>query len=137
MPKIGIIRCEKNDWKCPLTSCFKTLYAGTEGFAMHQDPNILVGVFTCRCPGDRVADLGRILKAKGAEVIHWSTCLFAHKEENVWLYGNGLCSDVDTLIQRVATEAGISCVKGTAHLPAAYAPQVFAPERIKSRRGTS
>lgn len=134
MHRIGIIRCEKNARKCPLTNCLKALHAGTEGFAMHQGSNVLVGVFTCHCPGDRAADLGRILKAKGVEVIHWTTCLFARKEENAWIDGYGLCPEADVLIQRVATEAGIACVKGTAHLPLAYAPHVFEPEAAKPAR---
>ncbi|HDQ41958.1 MAG TPA: CGGC domain-containing protein [Desulfonatronum sp.] len=124
MAKIGIIRCEKNEHKCPLTNCLKSLAEGGQGFAVHQGPNTLVGVFTCRCPGDQAVNLGKILKSKGAEVIHWCTCLFAHKEEGRWLAGDGFCQDVDSLIQRVAREAEITCVKGTAHLPQGYQPEV-------------
>ncbi len=125
MAKIGIIRCEKNEHKCPLTSCLKSLADGAQGYAAHQGPNTLVGVFTCRCPGDQAENLGKILKSKGTEVVHWCTCLFAHKEEGRWQVGDGLCRDVDALIQRVARGADIACVKGTAHLPEGYRPEVF------------
>ncbi len=124
MAKIGIIRCEKNEHRCPLTSCLRCLHQGDQGFAVHQDENQLVGVFTCRCPGDQAVNLGKILKSKGAEVIHWCTCLFAHKVEKTWVMGNGLCGDPDSLVRRVAEEAGIPCVKGSAHLPAGYAPEM-------------
>ena len=56
MKQIGIIRCEKNETQCPLTSCLKALDQGREGF---QDGDGLVGIFTCRCPGDGVADMAR------------------------------------------------------------------------------
>ena len=51
MTKIGIIRCEKNAEKCPLTNCLKTLRDTKEGFAGYEHAE-LVGIFTCRCPGD-------------------------------------------------------------------------------------
>ncbi len=124
MARIGIIRCEKNEHKCPLTSCLKALESGEQGFSMHGNGNNLVGVFTCRCPGDDTVTLGKILKSKGAEVIHWCTCLFSHKREGKWTAGDGFCKDLDSMVQRVAQEAGIPCVKGTAHLPAGYLPEV-------------
>ncbi len=124
MAKIGIIRCEKNEHKCPLTSCLRGLHQGEQAFAPYQGENELVGVFTCRCPGDQAVNLGKILKSKGAEVIHWCTCLFAHKDGSAWSIGGGLCEDPHSLVRRVAEEAGVPCVTGTAHLPSGYAPRV-------------
>ena len=123
MSKIGIIRCEKNETKCPLTSCFKALLSASEGFAGCAVPEI-AGVFTCRCPGENVADMARILKSKGAERVHFCTCLFSRKEKDGWALGDGFCEDVDRLVRQAADAAGIPCDKGTAHLPHGYVPEV-------------
>ena len=124
MSKIGFIRCEKNETKCPLTSCFKALSSAAEGFAGCEEPEI-VGVFTCRCPGENVADMAKILKSKGAERIHFCTCMFSHREKDGWTLGSGFCADVDQLVRLAADETGIPCIKGTAHLPNGYVPEVF------------
>lgn len=124
MSRIGLIRCEKNETKCPLTSCFKALSSAKEGFAGCEAPE-LAGVFTCRCPGENVAEMAKILKSKGAERIHFCTCMFAHREKEGWSSGSGFCADVDRLVSLAAAEAGIPCVKGTAHLPNGYVPEVF------------
>ena len=89
----------------------------TKVFAVHDGDNQLVGVFTCRCPGDNVVNFAKILKAKGAEVIHWCTCLFSHKKDGAWVQGDGFCEELDSFVKRVVQEAGIPCVMGTAHLP--------------------
>lgn len=123
MTKVAIIRCEKNEGRCPLTSCFNCLMAATEGFAGYKEA-LPAGVFTCRCPGDNVANLGKILKSKGAESIHFCTCSFAGKTENGWkIEKGGFCSKVDTLMEQVHQATGITCVKGTAHLPEGYVPE--------------
>lgn len=122
MVQIGIIRCEKNEARCPLTSCIRSLENGQQGFEGYDQAR-LAGVFTCRCPGDQVANLGKILKSKGAEAIHFCTCTFAHKEDGQWVMGDGFCDHVDTLMERVAQEARIPCVKGSAHLPQGYRPE--------------
>jgi predicted metal-binding protein len=75
MAKVAIIRCEKNAEKCPMTSCLACLIAAEEGFSGY-DSCTPVGVFTCRCPGDRTVELAGILKTKGAEAIHFCTCAF-------------------------------------------------------------
>ncbi|MDD4731215.1 MAG: CGGC domain-containing protein [Desulfovibrio sp.] len=121
MTKIGIIRCEKNEHACPLTSCFKCLNSMEQGFAGYDECE-LAGVFTCRCPGDNVPELARILKAKGAEAIHFPTCTFAHKRKDGWEMGRGLCPEMDALVQEANEKSGLPCVKGTAHLPKGYIP---------------
>lgn len=122
MTNVAIIRCEKNEARCPLTSCFKCLMSATEGFAGYQD-TMPAGVFTCRCPGDNVARLGKILKSKGADAIHFCTCTFAGKSETGWKMENGgFCSHIDTLVEQVHQATGLPCVKGTAHLPEGYVP---------------
>ena len=120
MTKIGIIRCEKNMDRCPLTNCIRCLMEKKEGFANYEDC-ILTGIFTCHCPGDIAVNLARILKSKGAEAIHFCTCMFAKKTDAGWVETNGgFCEDIDKIIQRVNQETGLVCVKGTAHLPKGY-----------------
>ena len=123
MTRVGIIRCEKNENRCPLTNCLRCLTETREGFAMYAAV-APAGIFTCRCPGDGAVEQARILKAKGAEVIHFCTCTFAAKADGAWqLAPGGHCDDIDRLIERVHREAGLPCVKGTAHLPEGYAPR--------------
>jgi predicted metal-binding protein len=124
MTKIAIIRCEKNEKKCPLTSCLKAMTEGREGFAGSDDME-LVGVFTCRCPGDDIANLAKILKSKGAQRVHFTTCMFAHKDKDGWVHGEGLCPHAGELAKQAAREAGIPCVLGSAHLPNRYIPELF------------
>ena len=124
MAKIGLIRCEKNEARCPLTGCIKSMKDKVQGFSDH-DQTELVGVFTCRCPGDGLVDMAKIMKSKGAETIHFCTCTFAHKEGGKWVAGGGFCNDVDHLLEHVSSQAQIPCVKGTAHLPEGYHPRVF------------
>lgn len=120
MTKAAIIRCEKNMDRCPLTNCFRSLTEKTEGFAGY-DECVPAGIFTCRCPGDNAVDSAKILKAKGAEVIHFCTCSFAQKTDGKWLLKDGgFCENIDDIIERVHEETGIPCVKGTAHLPKDY-----------------
>lgn len=127
--KIAIIRCEKNVDRCPLTGCFRSLDNGKEGFTGY-DGQELAGVFTCHCPGDDLVNKAKILKAKSAEVIHFCTCLFANKKEDGWtMKDGGFCDSCDDLIKKVSREAGIPCVKGTAHLPADYKPETFSAAR--------
>ncbi len=126
MKNIGIIRCEKNEAKCPLTSCLKSLEASNQGFAPHRDEGCkLIGVFTCRCPGDNISDLAGILKAKGAEAIHFVTCAFSRKTPDGWILGDGFCPDLDRLVRQAADKTGLPCVKGSAHLPKNYEPEAF------------
>ncbi|MFP4195019.1 MAG: CGGC domain-containing protein [Desulfobacterales bacterium] len=125
MTKVAILRCEKNEERCPLTSCFKCLVETTEGFAGY-DQAIPAGVFTCRCPGDNVVKLSKILKAKGAEAIHFCTCMFAVKTDDGWkMDKGGFCSDLDHLMKKVHESTGLPCVKGSAHLPKGYVPETL------------
>lgn len=125
MPNIGLIRCEKNEDKCPLASCFKCLREGREGFAGYDEPCTLVGVMTCRCPGDGVEAMAKILKNKGADVVHFSTCIEAGKVDGAWTEGQGYCDKPRELAGRAASGAGIPCVLGSAHLPQGYQPERF------------
>ncbi len=123
MTKIGIIRCEKNENKCPLTGGINCLGKQTQGF-QHYDQTQLMGVFTCRCDEDNVEDLARILKAKGAEAIHVPTCLFSNKVDGKWtLEGGGFCDKLDSLLERMREATGLPCIKGTAHLPEGFNPE--------------
>ena len=84
------------------------------------------GIFTCRCPGDNVADMAKILKAKGADFIHLCTCTFSKKTDQGWTAENGgFCSHLNEIITRIHNETGLQVVKGTAHLPKAYSPEVW------------
>jgi len=126
MENIGIIRCEKNADRCPLTNCLKSLKGGQQGFSGYEKGE-LIGVFTCKCPGDNVINLGKILKKKGAEAIHFCTCTFAHKKEGEWTMGGGFCDHIDNILKGLSNEVKIPCIKGTAHLPDEYVPEVFTP----------
>ena len=121
---IGIIRCEKNADRCPLTACIKAVSGGVQGFSGYENPQ-LIGVFACKCPGDNVNSLGKILKKKGAEAIHFCTCAFSRKQNGKWELGNGFCDHVDSILKTLSDETGIPCIKGTAHLPDGYQPQEF------------
>lgn len=125
MTKIAIIRCDKNMDRCPLTNCFRCLTDKKEGYA-HYEETAPVGVFTCRCPGDNTTDLAKILKSKGAEVIHFCTCTFSKKNGSDWDMANGgFCDHIDDIIDKVHLETGIPCVKGTAHLPVGYELKIW------------
>lgn len=126
MENIGIIRCEKNADRCPLTNCLKSLKGRKQGFS-NYDKGELIGIFTCKCPGDNVTNLGKILKKKGAEAIHFCTCTFAHKKEGEWTMGDGFCDHIDDILKRLSNELKIPCIKGTAHLPDGYRPEEFNP----------
>ena len=49
MANIGIIRCEKNEDRCPLTNCLKSLRDTQEAF-INYDSGELIGVFTLQMP---------------------------------------------------------------------------------------
>lgn len=119
MTKVGIIRCEKNENKCPLTNCFKCLDERTQGYTRYDETK-LAGVFTCRCPGDNLPALAKILKAKGAETLHFATCIFANNKSGGWsLEGGGFCDNarLEALMENITAATGLPCHKGTAHLP--------------------
>lgn len=117
MTRAGIIRCEKNEHRCPLTSCLNCLLDCKEGFAGYRECRP-AGIFTCRCPGDDVGSLAKILKAKGADVIHICTCTFARKSDRGWTsVEGGFCDRLEAIVERIGRETGLPVVKGTAHLP--------------------
>jgi len=126
MTKIAIIRCEKNEDRCPLTGCFTCLVENKQGFARYEDASMPGGVFTCRCPGDNVVGFAKILKSKGVEAIHFVTCTFATKKEGKWEDADGgFCDNIDAIIDQVHQDTGMTCVKGSAHLPENYTPRVW------------
>jgi predicted metal-binding protein len=126
MTQVGIVRCEKNMDRCPPTNCLHCLRWGTEGSANH-DESQLVGIFTCRCPGENAVELARILKSWGAQAIHLCTCTFAKKVDGVWrVEEGGFCNHINDIIAQVHRDANIRCVKGTAHLPNNYELQSWA-----------
>jgi len=125
MIKAAIIRCEKNETRCPLTNCLKCLVETKQGFAGY-DECMPAGVFTCRCPGDNAVDLAKIIKSKGADAIHFCTCTFAKKTDQGWSEEKGgFCDSIDTLMESVHQATGLPCVKGTAHLPKGYTIKVW------------
>lgn len=125
MTNIAIMRCEKNENRCPLTSGFKSLDKAEQGFRKYDECS-LTGVFTCRCPGDNAVDLAKIFKSKGAEAIHFVTCSFSKKKEDGWDNSEGgFCENLDTIAAKVHDATGLPCVLGTAHLPKGYSPVVL------------
>jgi len=125
MSKVAIIRCAANESTCPMTNCLKCLFERREGFSVYNDAQ-LMGLFTCRCPGDTTVELATILKQRGADALHFCTCTFARKSAGGWdLSEGGFCDHIDDLIDRIHTEVNIRCVKGTAHLPKGYDLQIW------------
>lgn len=124
MVKIAILRSEANARSCPLTNCFKCLDERIEGFSDYAAPH-LAGIFTIDPDPEETVRLAKILKAKGAEAIHVTTCAFAHKSNKGWILGDGFERDLEPLMKRVAAETGLPCVLGTAHLPQGYFPKRF------------
>jgi NifU-like protein involved in Fe-S cluster formation len=49
--------------------------------------------------------MAKILKSKGADTIHFCTCTFARREDGKWVAGGGFCDHVDTILQRISSEA--------------------------------
>jgi len=124
MTEIAIIRCEKNLEKCPLKNCLQSLVKQKQAFVQYENA-IPAGVFVCKCPGDNAVNLAKVLKSKGAEVIHFTTCTFATKTAGGWSAENGgFCENIDRILETVSRESGIPCVKGTAHLPKGYVPAI-------------
>lgn len=120
MTKVAIIRCEKNMDRCPMTNCIRCVREQKEAFSIY-DQCVLTGIFTCRCPGDTAGALAKILKTKGAEVVHFCTCTFANKTSQGWTQEKrGFCDNIDAVIERASKEADIPCIKGSAHLPQGY-----------------
>ena len=126
MSKIAILRSAKNARRCPLTNCLRCLAGAREGFAGYDDPEP-AGIFTLDPDPEENLQLARILKSKGAEAIHVTTCAFAKKGEGGWVLGDGLEKDLDLegLLKRMAQDTGLPCVLGTAHLPEGYQPLRF------------
>ena len=125
MVRAAIIRCEKNMEKCPMTNCLKCLTLQIEGFDRY-DECMPAGIFTCRCPGEDVIQQAKILKAKGADVIHFCTCMFSKKMSDGWVISDeSFCDKVDAIIHQVHQVTALPCVKGTAHLPKGYAPECW------------
>lgn len=130
MTHAAIIRCEKNEQRCPLTSCLNCLLESKQGFALHSHCTP-AGIFTCHCPGDNIVDLAKILKAKGADVIHFCTCSFSKKTDQGWIAAQGgFCDHLDEMIDRVHQETGLPVVKGTAHLPKDYSLKVVTASKV-------
>ncbi|MDZ7761939.1 MAG: CGGC domain-containing protein [Desulfovermiculus sp.] len=128
MTAIGLLRCPENETKCPLTNCFRSLFSRQQGFTRYDEHTDLAGVFTIQSDMDATLDLAKILQAKGAEAIHVVTCAFAHKGEGkTWHLENGFISNVDDLCAAISQATGLPCVKGSAHLPQGYIPEVFRP----------
>ncbi len=124
MAKIGLIRCERNATRCPLTGCLTCIQETRQGF-LGYDRAELIGIFTCACPGEHLSGYAKILEKKGADAIHLSTCTFAHKAEGRWVMGNGLCAQPEKVMKKLAAAVSIPCIMGSAHLPDDYCPEVF------------
>jgi predicted metal-binding protein len=130
MAKIALIRCDKYETLCPMTGCLKSLNSCTEGFSTYSEAERM-GVFNCRCPGQKVVEIANILKSNGAEVIHFCTCTFACKDGAKWVVDDALFDQVNLLLHCISQDVGITCIKGTAHLPEGYHPEVFERAKIQ------
>ena len=52
-----------------MTGCLTCIQETRQGFQGY-DRAELIGIFTCECPGDHLADYAKILESKGADAIH-------------------------------------------------------------------
>jgi hypothetical protein len=79
MTKVAIIRCEKNENRCPLTNCF---------VMEKREPMMSVSRRVFLRAVVRVIMPWSWLKyAKGAEAIHFCTCAFAKQSDQGWKMG--------------------------------------------------
>ncbi len=121
MTRIGMLRSRHNERQCPLTNCFKSLDEGVQGFS-DDGGAVPAGVFTLAESDDETVQLAKILKSKGADAVHIVTCAFARKADAGWVVEAERLTAMEALAGRIASEAKLPCVLGTAHLPEGYAP---------------
>lgn len=126
MTSIGMLRSAHNERQCPLTNCFKCLAAGVQGFTGQGDA-APAGVFTLQAEDDDNVTLAKVFKAKGADAVHIVTCAFARKEKDGWVLEEDRLAAMQALAGRIAAEAGLPCVLGTAHLPSGFTPERHTP----------
>ena len=102
--RIGIIRCDAHSENCAGFNCFPALREKTGQFERYEEVE-LVGFDTCGGCGcgkqDKVILRAQRLKEKGANVIHFGTCLA------------GTCPFEETYVQAIQDKVGISVVRGT------------------------
>ncbi len=76
--KIGIIRCDENSERCAGWNCFPAMANKTGEFSGYDTIEI-VGFDTCGGCGhgkpDKIIKRAKVLRDKGAEVIHLGNCL--------------------------------------------------------------
>ncbi len=75
MKKVGIIRCQQVEDKCPGTLCFKVTKEGKGAFE-DIGPVEIVGFVTCGgCPGKRAVSRAKLMLDRGAEAIVFGSCI--------------------------------------------------------------
>jgi predicted metal-binding protein len=78
MTKIAIIRCDEKAKICPGTNCFKVMREKKAAFEKYGDEIEIIGFDTCGGCGlgkpDKLLQKIEVLKQRGAEVVHLSTC---------------------------------------------------------------
>jgi predicted metal-binding protein len=104
MTKVGIIRCQEHSEKCAGYFCFPAIREKSGKFAAY-DVVELVGFETCggcgRGKSDKIVGRAQRLKDKGAEVIHFGSCLV------------GPCPWKELYLKEVAEKVSIPVVSGT------------------------
>lgn len=75
MKKVGIIRCQLTEDKCPGTNDFRAAANGLKAFETVGNCEV-IGFISCGgCPGTKVSNRVQLLEAKGANVIAVSSCI--------------------------------------------------------------
>jgi predicted metal-binding protein len=117
MTKVGIIRCQEHSEKCAGYFCFPAVRDRSGKFAAYESVE-LVGFDTCggcgRGKSDKIVARAQRLKDKGAEVIHFGSCLVMP------------CPFKEMYLKDVAEKVSIPVVAGT-HPTGGPPPKTPAP----------
>lgn len=102
--RVGIIRCEVQTRTCAGWGCFSAIRNKTGQFKRYDEVE-LIGFDTCggceRGSPDKIVSRAQRLKEKGAEVVHFSSCVV------------GECPFEETFAQAIEGKAGIPIIRGT------------------------
>jgi len=73
--KVGIIRCQQTEDRCPGNTDFKVAKDGKLAFEI-IGPSEFVGFVSCGgCPGKRAISRAKLMVERGAEVIAFASCI--------------------------------------------------------------
>lgn len=104
MKRIGIIRCQKTEFKCAGRKDFLAVKENTGHFLGLGEAEV-VGFFNCGgCKGDKVADRVKVLLDNGVDVISLSTCM------------QGNCPNLESIrtdVDKAVADQAVQVIQGT------------------------